>query len=512
MFPPSPHLPLTPASGSEGPLVDFDEGIGLQSVVNVRAVDAPAIVEAIRAGDPKGLAATYDQYGGRLFGYCASLLQDPDLAADALHDTLLVAAQRIDQLRDPERLRAWLYAIARNECLRHLRLRRRSVSLEAAAAVSDESVDLDAGPRQRELRALVQDAAAGLSPRDREVLELALRHDLDQAELSATLGVSQSHARALLSRARDQLERAVGAVLVARAGRKECPQLAALLAGWDGQMTALLRKRTNRHLESCDICAESRRRLASAPALLSALPIFVPAPDLRAQVLNDAFDPKLVAYRAELGRRAGRLDSDGFPRRSRLPSPTRLLVAAAVIALALSVGILAFPQTSIQLRPLAGVPPPASPSPSQSGATVGSGASPASTPTTAPTPTGSHQASPATGTPQASPSAQSGLVVAPEVDLRSGSTGQVLISARGGGVDWTATVSDPTVTVKPAQGHATTAADTSATVSIPAARRAGRATITFTYAGGSASTLVTWDQGLPVSVSPSASPTIPPPG
>lgn len=251
--------------------------------------------------------------------------------------------------------------------------------MEAAAEISDESVDLDAGPRQEELRALVEDAAAGLSPRDREVLDLALRHQLDQAELSATLGVSQSHARALLSRARDQLERAIGAVLVARHGRKDCPELAALLAGWDGQMTALLRKRTNRHMESCAMCAKSRRRLASAPALLSTLPLLLPPPDLRARVLNDAFDPKLVPYRAELGRRAGRMDSGGFPRWRRLPSPTRLLVAAAIIAVALSAGILAFPQAAIQPRSLAGVPQTASPSPSESGGAVRSESSAAPT-------------------------------------------------------------------------------------------------------------------------------------
>lgn len=289
----------------------------------------------MRAGDPSGLAAAYDQYGDRLYGYCWSLLKDRDSAADALHDTFLVASQRIEQLRDAERFRAWLYAIARNECMRQLRLRRRSVALEEASEVSDESVDLDAGPRNRELQALVRDAAAGLSPKDREVLELALRHDLDSSELAATLQVSQSHARALLSRVREQLERALGAVLVARDRRNECPELAAILAGSEGQMTALLRKRVSRHLETCAICAESRRRLVSARSLLSLLvPLPLPPLDLRARVLHDAFHPNLVAYRAHLSDRAGRIDSDGFPRSGRL-DPRRYMVGAAAAALVL---------------------------------------------------------------------------------------------------------------------------------------------------------------------------------
>src|SRR5579859_4912783 len=121
-------------------------------------MEGRTIVEAMRMGDPSGLAAAYDAYGDRLYGYCWSLLRDQDSASDALHDTLLVAGERIGQLRDPDRLRAWLYTIARHECLRQLRIRRRSVSLEEAGEFSDPSVDLDAGPRDRELRELVRAA------------------------------------------------------------------------------------------------------------------------------------------------------------------------------------------------------------------------------------------------------------------------------------------------------------------------------------------------------------------
>ena len=367
-------------------------------------MEGGSIVQAMRAGDPSGLAAAYDQYGDRLYGYCWSLLKDRDSAADALHDTFLVASQRIEQLRDAERFRAWLYAIARNECMRQLRLRRRSVALEEASEVSDESVDLDAGPRDRELRALVRDAAAGLSPKDREVLELAMRHDLDPSELAATLHVSQSHARALLSRVREQLERALGAVLVARDRRNDCPELAAIMAGWEGQMTVLLRKRVNRHLETCAICTESRRRLVSAPSLLSLLvPLPLPLLGLRARVLHDAFDPNLVGYRVQLSDRAGRVDSDGFPRSGRLRrvlDPRHYMVGAAAAALALGAciagmdlaGLGPFHDSSLSAVISAASPSPigpssgvAAPGPSRSTATPTSAPNPAAAPSSVPT-------------------------------------------------------------------------------------------------------------------------------
>src|SRR6202451_336207 len=82
------------------------------------------MVAAIVAGDPAGLAAAYDSYATALHAYCRSLLREPADAADAVQDTFLIAAAKLAGLRDPDRLRPWLYAVARNE--RHRRLRARA--------------------------------------------------------------------------------------------------------------------------------------------------------------------------------------------------------------------------------------------------------------------------------------------------------------------------------------------------------------------------------------------------
>ena len=79
------------------------------------------IVAAIVAGDPAGLAAAYDRYAPSLYAYCQSLLTEPADAADAVQDTFIIAAAKLSALRDQDRLRPWLYAVARNECYRRLR-------------------------------------------------------------------------------------------------------------------------------------------------------------------------------------------------------------------------------------------------------------------------------------------------------------------------------------------------------------------------------------------------------
>ena len=48
------------------------------------------------------------------------MLSNPADAADAVQDTFVIASSRLAELRDPGLLCAWLYAVARNECLRIL--------------------------------------------------------------------------------------------------------------------------------------------------------------------------------------------------------------------------------------------------------------------------------------------------------------------------------------------------------------------------------------------------------
>ncbi len=77
------------------------------------------VVADVIAGDADGFGAAYDQYAASLYASCRSVLPEAE-AAEAVLDTFLVAAAKLDGLGDPDRLGAWLQAVARNECLRRL--------------------------------------------------------------------------------------------------------------------------------------------------------------------------------------------------------------------------------------------------------------------------------------------------------------------------------------------------------------------------------------------------------
>jgi len=409
------------------------------------------VVASIVAGDPEGLAAAYDRYSGPLFGYCQSLLREPDDAADAVQDTFVIAASKLGRLRDPERLRAWLFTVARNECLRRLKSRRAAAVLADIPEQPDESVDVGGEAEREESRELIRAAVGGLNDGERDVIN-QLWHGLEIPEVAMALGVSRNHAHSLFSRARDQLEASVGVLVVGRSGRKDCAALDQLLHDWDGRLTAPLRRRVGRHIDRCSVCSDRRRRELRPAALLSVAPgalvgsalagggpgsrVLAP-PGLRAAVLHLATDhgARADAYRAAAGRATRSFQLNGFPRPAhvphlglvRIPHLPLTAVGGTAAATATVVALAVVPHAhhpQAGHRPATGTGSGATPAAAASGTTPGAalagrlsavGASSSRTltrtPTVRPTGTGTTTSPPAGGTtsaPSGGPPATSG--------------------------------------------------------------------------------------------------------
>jgi RNA polymerase sigma factor (sigma-70 family) len=256
------------------------------------ALDDARLARAAAGGDRIAFTAIYDRYADRLHDFCAGMLRDRDAAADCVQDVFVIAAGKLAALEDPDRLRAWLYAIARHEALACLKKRRRERPSDELPDIVSADPDLATVAARHELADLIDEAFCGLSDRDRTVYELAYRHGLCGQELADALGVSHTNARTLLARVRDGIERSLGALLVCRRAKFDpaaCPGLWELLESWDGAFTVLMRKRVARHIDDCPLCESERRRMVNPAALLGATPVLLPAPAwLRAEVLGEA--------------------------------------------------------------------------------------------------------------------------------------------------------------------------------------------------------------------------------
>lgn len=303
-------------------------------IADPRTTDSELVL-AVLAGEAAAFAEIYDRYADRLYGFCVSMLRNGDDAADAVQDTFVLAAQRLAQLRAPDKLRAWLYAIARREALRRIEARTRVVPMpDTGADVAAPEQLPERAMNAEESARIVWEAAEGLSERDRVLLELHLRQGLDGQALADAIGVTPGHAYVLMNRLREQVDRSLGALLVARLGSDDCEPLRAVLAGWDGRFSPVWRKRVARHVDECDVCSENRRRFTSPWSMLAAgaIPAVKAPTALRERVLTLVSDTSTPTPPGAWSRPKAR---GGFPpalfpaeRRGR-----RVAAAAAVAAI-----------------------------------------------------------------------------------------------------------------------------------------------------------------------------------
>ncbi|WP_214318486.1 RNA polymerase sigma factor [Nonomuraea sediminis] len=292
------------------------------------------LVEALRARDPGALAALYDAHAERIYRYCWSLLMNTDSAQVALRDTLIAAEAHAASLSDPGKLRPWLYALARGECLR----RRMASPPDAGDALAEMPEPDD--PGDADLRVMAWNATQSLTSADREVLELGARHDLSTSQIAAVLGVPPRQVEAAQEDARERLRDAITAEILARKGPYDCARRARILAGFSGELTPDMRDHLVRHVQRCETCSPHRSRQVSAAKVFELLPR-ADLPDvLRVRVMSCFIDPELVPYRRYVARRTGTLDSAGFPvTGERRPRKWPQALAGALAAVAAVVAI-----------------------------------------------------------------------------------------------------------------------------------------------------------------------------
>jgi RNA polymerase sigma-70 factor (ECF subfamily) len=155
--------------------------------------------------------ALFVKHHNEIFAYLVRMLRDSELAADLTQDAFVKAYKNYDTLEKDENARAWLYQIAHRVALDEIRHRKivRMVPWTGeshGASPSAERLAMDlrlSGPLER--------ALATIPERQRAALLLAELHDLTGLELAAAMGVSHVAARAILTRARESLRRALAA-------------------------------------------------------------------------------------------------------------------------------------------------------------------------------------------------------------------------------------------------------------------------------------------------------------
>ncbi|MFL5821759.1 MAG: RNA polymerase sigma factor, partial [Solirubrobacteraceae bacterium] len=226
------------------------------------------LIALIRRGNHHAFEALVSRYQSRLLSFCRHMLASREDAEDVLQEVFAAAFGAIQADERPLNVRPWLYRIARNRSLNHLR---------RAQAIGVDSMDIhysengqttaDKVHKREEFRLLVEDVWL-LPETQRTALLLREMEALSYDQISEAMETTVPGVKSLLVRARVSLAEAAEArMLSCEAVRIEL-----------GEVAEGLRRRVDapvrRHLRSCDRCTAFRVQLKQTnKALASVFPV-----------------------------------------------------------------------------------------------------------------------------------------------------------------------------------------------------------------------------------------------
>ena len=157
------------------------------------------LFDRMRRGDHAAFDRLYEAYASKVLAYARTVLRDDGKAADIVQQVFTNVYTARSSFRG-ENLDAWIFAIARNACLRQKRVDTRSTPLIDPDAIRAD--DASMSPIDVEV---VRKSVDSLPDDDRVIIRLRYFDDLSYNDISAMLGISLTLTKVRLFRARRRL-------------------------------------------------------------------------------------------------------------------------------------------------------------------------------------------------------------------------------------------------------------------------------------------------------------------
>ena len=249
-----------------------------------------------RSGNAGAFETIVDRYQGRLLGFCRQMLGSTEDAEDVLQEVFVNAYRAMLADEREINLRPWLYRIARNRCLNHLRKPTADAqeSMDMVPVVEAASTAEKVHNRE-EFRQLLSDVNK-LPETQRSALLLREMDAMSYEEIAAAMETSVPSVKSLLVRARISLAEA------SQARQLTCGEVRLELA----EAAEGLRKASGpvrRHVRDCEECADFRSQVRSNDKVLAAL--FPAGPLLALKGLHRSPSSASAAHRRRRRRGGG---------------------------------------------------------------------------------------------------------------------------------------------------------------------------------------------------------------
>jgi RNA polymerase sigma-70 factor (ECF subfamily) len=179
------------------------------------------LVKRTRNGDRQAFNELVTRYQRRLFGVCFAMVRNHDDAMDLVQESFVRAYRNLDRFEGNSTFYTWIYRIAKNVCIDHLRKvqRQRTVDYDDAVGRDEESDGsilpprLDVNPAhilgRKELMEKIENAINDLSPKHREIILLREVEGMAYSEIAEVLSISIGTVMSRLFFARKNLQSAL---------------------------------------------------------------------------------------------------------------------------------------------------------------------------------------------------------------------------------------------------------------------------------------------------------------
>jgi RNA polymerase sigma-70 factor (ECF subfamily) len=161
-------------------------------------------VRRAQRGDEVALRELIVAYQRRVAGFAFAITGRSDSVEDLAQMVFIKMVRAIGRLNAPEQFESWLFRLARNTCIDHLRRQKLRRIFTPFAPEHENVPEPDGAVDSEELDAL-RHALDQLRPKDRALLAL-VQEGRSHAEIAETFKTSVAAVKARLHRAREQLK------------------------------------------------------------------------------------------------------------------------------------------------------------------------------------------------------------------------------------------------------------------------------------------------------------------
>lgn len=168
--------------------------------------DAKLAIKASR-GDGRAFEKIVERYERTIYNVAYRMVRDEEDAADITQTVFIKVHRNLDRYDPNRKFFSWLYRIAVNECLNHIKKRRHEVVADRDYAVSRHSPwdDVAKGERSE----LLESALMDLKPDYRVVIVLKYFLEFSYREIGDIVGIPEKTVKSRLFSARQQMRDAL---------------------------------------------------------------------------------------------------------------------------------------------------------------------------------------------------------------------------------------------------------------------------------------------------------------